>query len=306
VEKATSHHPPRESLFKATVPERTSRFFTRHGAIDMSGRTALMGVLNVTPDSFSDGGRYFEIDKAVARGMELVEEGADIVDVGGESTRPGARAVTLAEELDRVIPVIRELRRATSVPISIDTYKAEVARAALAAGADMINDVSALGFDPAMSALAAGEEVPVVLMHMQGVPRTMQDNPYYVDVLGEVKSYLKGRMEAAIRAGIKSDHIIVDPGIGFGKTLAHNLALLRGLPRIVELDAPVLVGLSRKTFIGKILGVEPEGRLVGSLAAAVAAVLGGANILRVHDVKESREALRVADAIRSAGGINEG
>lgn len=272
----------------------------------MLRRTALMGVVNVTPDSFSDGGRYFEPAQAISHGVKLVEEGADIIDVGGESTRPGARPVSGREEVERVIPVIRGLRRELSAPISVDTYKADVAKAALDAGADMVNDISALRLDPAMAPLIAAEKVPVVLMHMRGTPRTMQRRPHYRDVVEEVKEFLRDRIRFAVQAGVDLERIIVDPGIGFGKELEHNLALLRALPALADLGRPVLVGPSRKTFIGKILDVGPEERLEGSLAAAVAAVLGGASVIRTHDVKEARRAIRVADAMRFGGARSEG
>jgi dihydropteroate synthase len=271
---------------------------TRHGILDCRRRTLLMGIINVTPDSFYDGGKRLDPARAVSGGIEMVEGGADVLDVGGESTRPGARAVSLAEELQRVLPVIRELRRKVNVPISVDTYKAEVARAALAEGADIVNDISALRFDPQMALLVAAEKVPVVLMHMQGTPQTMQAEPRYHDVLQEVRDFLRSRTRFAIEAGVERDNIIIDPGIGFGKTLDQNLTLLRGLSDLASLGQPLLVGVSRKTFIGKILGVEPEERLEGSLAAGIAAVLGGAHILRVHDVKETRRAIGVTDAIR--------
>ena len=272
----------------------------------MLRRTALMGIVNVTPDSFSDGGRYFEPAQAISHGLKLVEEGADIIDVGGESTRPGARPVSGREEMERVIPVIRGLRRELSAPISVDTYKADVARAALDEGADMVNDISALRFDPAMAPLVAAEKVPVVLMHMQGTPRTMQQRPHYRDVVEEVKEFLRDQIRYAVQSGVDLERIIIDPGIGFGKELEHNLALLRALPALADLGRPVLVGPSRKTFIGKILDAGPEERLEGSLAAAVAAVLGGASVIRTHDVKEARRAIRVADAMRFGGARSEG
>lgn len=264
----------------------------------MERRTALMGVLNVTPDSFSDGGRYFDPARAVARGIELAEQGADIIDIGAESTRPGARPVSAREEMERLLPVIRGLRRAVAAPISVDTYKAEVAKAALDEGADLVNDISALRFDPAMASVVAAERVPVALMHMQGSPRTMQQSPAYRDVVLEVKEFLAERVRFALDAGISPQGIIIDPGIGFGKNLDHNLALLRGLAELASLGRPVLVGPSRKTFIGKLLGSGPEERLEGTLAAAVAAVLAGANMVRVHDMREARRAIRIADALR--------
>ena len=271
---------------------------TRRGTIRLERRTAVMGILNITPDSFYDGGRRPEAGKAVADAMAMVEAGADIIDIGGESTRPGANPVSLDDELARVLPVVRSLRRLTQLPISIDTYKAGVAEAALAEGADVINDVSALTFDAGMADLVASEKVPVVLMHMQGTPRTMQVDPRYDDVVVEVRDFLARRVEFAVERGIERDKIIDDPGIGFGKTLAHNLTLLRELPALARLGAPLLVGVSRKGFIGRLLGAAAEDRLEGSLAAAVIAVLGGAHIVRVHDVTATRDAVRVADAIR--------
>ena len=271
---------------------------TRHGSIDLARRTAVMGVLNVTPDSFYDGGRHFDTGQATADGLAMAQAGADIIDVGGESSRPGAQPVSEADELARVIPVIQNLRRQCDLPISIDSYKASVARAALAAGADIVNDISALSFDPAMAPLVAQEKVPVVLMHMRGTPRTMQADPQYTDVVREVRDFLAERLYDAMDAGIDADYIVLDPGIGFGKTIEHNIQLLRGLPVLGALGQPLLVGVSRKAFIGKILGLPADQRLEGSLAAAVAAVLNGANIIRVHDVAETCRAVRVADALR--------
>ena len=271
---------------------------TRHGRIDFARRTVVMAVLNVTPDSFYDGGRHFDTVRAIADGLALAQAGADVIDVGGESSRPGAEPVSEAAELARVIPVIEGLRRVCGVPISIDSCKAPVARAALDAGADIVNDISALGFDPAMAALVANEKVPVVLMHMRGTPRTMQADPQYHDVVREVRDFLAERLYGAMDAGIDGDSVILDPGIGFGKTIEHNIQLLRGLPVLAALGQPLLVGVSRKAFIGKILGLTADQRLEGSLAAAVAAVLAGANIVRVHDVAETCRAVRVADALR--------
>ena len=272
---------------------------TRHRRIDMTCHTVVMGIVNVTPDSFYDGGKRFETGRAADDAIEMIDFGAEILDIGGESTRPGAQPVSLEEERRRVLPVIRELRKRCSVPISIDTYKEAVARAALDEGADIVNDISALRFDPAMAALVAHEGVPLILMHMQGVPQTMQREPHYEDVVREVRNFLAERVCAAKQAGIAHEQIIIDPGIGFGKTLAHNLALLRNLQSLSSLGQPLLIGVSRKAFIGKILNAAgPEERLEGSVAAAVAAALSGANILRVHDVSETVRALRVIDAIR--------
>jgi dihydropteroate synthase len=277
---------------------RRSVIQTRHGTMEVTRRTLLMGILNVTPDSFYDGGSQLNPDDAIAHGLRLVEAGADVIDIGGESTRPGARPVSAREELERVLPVIRGLRRKVNVPISIDTYKAQVAQAALNEGADIVNDISALRFDPQLAVLVAAEQVPVVLMHMQGTPQTMQAEPRYSDVLTEVRDFLAAQIEFALNAGILGENIIVDPGIGFGKSLEHNLTLLRELPALAALGYPLLVGASRKAFIGKIVDANPDGRLEGSLAAAVAAVLGGAQIVRVHDVTETRRAVQVADALR--------
>lgn len=271
---------------------------TSHGVILLQRRTAVMGILNVTPDSFYDGGRRANADKALSDALAMVEAGANIIDIGGESTRPGASPVSLDDELGRVLPVIRGLRRVTNLPISIDTYKAQVARAALAEGADIVNDISALRFDPDMVSLVAAENVPIVLMHMKGTPRTMQLEAHYSDVVAEVRDFLARRIGFAAERGVKREKIIVDPGIGFGKTLEHNLALLRGLPTLASLGQPLLFGASRKAFIGKILNAVPDERLEGSLAAAVAAVLAGAHMIRAHDVKETRRVVRVADAIR--------
>jgi len=271
---------------------------TSHGRLDFSRRTAIMAILNLTPDSFYDGGRRLDPGKAIADGIEMAEAGADVIDIGGESTRPGARPVSEDEELERVLPVVRGLRRGLSIPISIDTYKSGVARAALCEGADIVNDISALRFDTEMGGLVAAEKVPVILMHMQGTPRTMQAAPRYDDVVRDVGDFLAVRIQYAVERGVQRDKIVVDPGFGFGKTLEHNLALLRGLSALAALGQPLLAGVSRKTFIGKILDLEPAERLEGSLAAAVVAVLGGANIIRGHDVKETCRAVRIADAIR--------
>ena len=289
------------SRFAPAVPAASADrgyLLTRHGKLDYARRTLVMGILNITPDSFYDGGRRIDPNRAIADGAAMVEAGAEVIDIGGESTRPGARPVSEDEEIERVLPVVRGLRRQVRIPISIDTYKSTVARHALDAGADIVNDISALRFDPDMVSLVAEEQVPVVLMHMQGTPRTMQSEPRYDDVVGEVRDFLAARLDEAMEKGVAAEAIIIDPGIGFGKTLEHNLALLRGLPVLAALGQPILVGASRKTFIGKILAVEPEERLEGSLAAAVAAVLAGANIIRAHDVRETLRAVRIADAIR--------
>jgi dihydropteroate synthase len=259
-------------------------------------RAAVMGVLNVTPDSFSDGGRFLDPDAAVAHGKRLAAEGADLVDVGGESTRPGAEPVSEQEELRRVLPVIERIAATITIPISIDTTKSAVARVALAAGASFVNDVSALSSDRAMAAAVAEAEADLCLMHMKGEPRTMQDDPRYDDVVSEVKAFLEERLAFAIAAGIAEQRIWLDPGIGFGKTLEHNLELLRRLDEVVAIGRPILVGASRKRFLGAITGRPEADRLAGSLAAAVIAYERGASMLRVHDVAPTRDALLVAGA----------
>ena len=258
----------------------------------------VMGVLNHTPDSFSDGGRFTGFDAAFVQIEKMVKEGADIVDVGGESTRPGAADVSLQEELERVLPLIERVHARLDVPVSIDTSKPEVMRAAVAAGAVMINDVYALRRPGALET-AAGCGAALCLMHMQGEPRTMQENPHYGDVTMEVKAFLEDRAGAAIAAGLPRDRIVLDPGFGFGKDLGHNLALLRRLPELAALGYPILVGLSRKSMIGTLLGGKPmEERLQGSVAAAMIAVQNGASIVRVHDVAPTIEALKIASAVR--------
>ena len=264
--------------------------------LDLS-RTAIMGVLNVTPDSFSDGGRYAARDAALAHARRMVEEGAGIIDVGGESARPGAQAVSAQQELDRVIPVIEALRNEIPVPISIDSAKPEVMRAAIAAGAGFINDVQALWAEGALTA-AAALNVPVCLMHMRGEPRTMQDDPRYADVVGEVRDFLKQRLDACMRAGIPRARLVIDPGFGFGKTLEHNLALLRGLRAFSALGVPVLAGLSRKSMIGKALDLPLGQRLHASVALALLAVQNGASIVRTHDVGPTVEAIRMLEAVQ--------
>jgi dihydropteroate synthase len=265
-------------------------------------RPRVMGILNVTPDSFSDGGRFASREAALSRARAMAAEGADLIDVGGESTRPGARSVSVQEELDRVIPVIEALAGDLPVPVSVDTSKPEVMRAAVAAGAGLINDVAALRRPGALAA-AAALGVPVCLMHMQGEPGTMQRDPAYDDVVGEVAAFLAARVAACEGAGIGRGRLLVDPGFGFGKTLAHNLALLRGLPRLAALGLPVLAGLSRKSMIGALLGGVPvEGRLHGSVAAAVLAVERGAAVVRVHDVGPTVQALRILAAVGGDAG----
>ena len=270
---------------------------------DLSARTYVMGILNVTPDSFSDGGLYVDPARAVDHALKMVEDGADFIDVGGESTRPrgkayghGAEPVAPKEELQRVIPVIRRLAAESDVPISIDTYKAAVAREACSAGASIVNDISAFHSDPAMPEAAASAGATAILMHMRGTPRTMQADPSYADLFGEISTYLAEALRVGKEAGVSQ--MIIDPGIGFGKTLDHNLRLLKGIAEFHSLGYPLLVGPSRKSFIGAVLGLPVEQRLEGTLAAVVAAAMAGANVVRVHDVREAVRALRVTDAIR--------
>ena len=261
-------------------------------------RARVMGVLNVTPDSFSDGGRFQTLDDAVRRAVQMQAEGADIVDVGGESTRPGAEPVSVEQELDRVVPVIEALRRETDLPVSVDTSKAAVMRAAVSAGAGMINDVQALR-GPGALEVAAELQVPVCLMHMQGEPRTMQSAPQYRDVVADVLQFLQARIDAAVAAGVQHRALVVDPGFGFGKTLEHNLDLLRGLPALQSLGCPVLAGLSRKSMLGALTGRPIDQRLAGSLALGILAVERGVSILRVHDVAPTVDALRVLAAVNA-------
>ncbi len=259
----------------------------------------VMGVLNVTPDSFSDGGRYAGFEAAVARGVAMAEQGAGIIDVGGESTRPGAAAVGLQEELERVIPVIEALAQRVAVPISVDTSKPEVMRAAIAAGAAMVNDVRALGAPGALDAVA-GSGAAVCLMHMRGEPRTMQQAPEYRDVVGEVRDFLAARLSACSAAGIATARLCIDPGIGFGKRAEHNLALLAALDQLAAPGIPVLVGVSRKSLVGMITGRAAGDRLAGSVALAALAVMRGAAIVRAHDVAETVDAVKIASALRRA------
>jgi dihydropteroate synthase len=257
-----------------------------------------MGVLNVTPDSFSDGGRYFQKERAVERGLGMAREGADCIDVGGESTRPYSRRVSVDEEIERVIPVILALRRELEIPICVDTCKADVAREAFRAGASMINDISALRFDPHMPAVVAETGVPVVLMHMQGTPGNMQDNPVYLDLIQEIVDFLQAAIDRAVKAGARKELILIDPGIGFGKTCDHNLQIINELASFHALERPILLGTSRKAFIGHILDQEAPARDTGTMATIAAGVMNGAHMVRVHDVQKAVETVKVIDAIK--------
>jgi dihydropteroate synthase len=275
--------------------------------MELGRKTRIMGVVNVTPDSFSDGGKFFTQDAAVDQGKRLIEDGADIIDIGGESTRPFSEPVPLSEEIERVIPVIEKLSGHLSVPISIDTMKAEVARQAIEAGASMINDISALRFDPKMAEVAREFDVPVVLMHMLGNPKTMQQSPAYENLIGEISGFLQDAIQRAETQGIPKSKLIIDPGIGFGKTVSHNLLLIKHLQFFASLQVPILVGPSRKAFIRKLLRGEHRDDMpadlprveTGTQAAVAAAVLSGAHIVRVHDVASTVATVTILDAIKN-------
>ncbi len=265
---------------------------------DFSKRAYIMGILNVTPDSFSDGGLFINESDAIARALRMQEEGADIIDIGGESTRPGAEKVSIKDEIKRVVPVIEAIAHKVRVPISIDTYKATVAKAAISAGASMINDISGLRFDPDMAKVAAKHSVPVVIMHIKGTPKNMQRNPQYSALIPEITDYFHESISIARKAGIADDMIILDPGIGFGKTVEHNLEIIRRLNDFKGFEMPILLGHSRKAFIGKILGDVPvQERLEGSAAVAAIGIMNGVNIIRVHDVREMANVAKMAFCI---------
>jgi len=273
-------------------------FHARDKGLDLGRVTRIMGILNVTPDSFSDGGFFLDVDRAVARGLEMIQQGAEILDIGGESSRPGAEPVSAEAEIARIGPVISELRRLSNVILSVDTYKAPVAEQAIILGADVVNDISAFRLDPLMPAVVARHGAGVVLMQMRGIPATMQSLPPSPDILAEVKRDLEAAASAALAAGVCRDRILLDPGIGFGKTAADNLAILNRLSFLDDLGFPILVGPSRKSFIGKVTGAGPEDRTAATAVVSAIACLRGAHVVRVHDVKEVREAIRLADSIR--------
>jgi dihydropteroate synthase len=272
---------------------------------NFGSKTYIMGILNVTPDSFSDGGKFFSVDNALKHAIEMEKEGADIIDIGGESTRPSSKPVSIDEEMNRVIPVIEELVNKIKIPLSIDTYKSEIAKKALDLGVSMVNDISALRSDKNLASLVAEYNVPICLMHMKGEPKNMQVNPTYEDVVKEIRNFLQERIDLAISSGIKSDNIIIDPGLGFGKRTGNgiedNLEILYRLSELKELGYPILIGASRKTFIGNTCGCKKllsvTNRLEGSIAAASTAVMNGADIVRVHDVKETCQSLDLVDKI---------
>ena len=278
--------------FRLELPRRT---------LDLGSRTLVMGILNVTPDSFSDGGRYFDAERAVARALEMEAEGADIIDVGGESSRPGAAPVAADEEVARVVPIVEALAGQLSIPISVDTTRAATARAALDAGAEIVNDISALRFDPDLARVAADARAGLVLMHMRGTPATMQALAPSGDILADVERDLLAALGAAADGGVEKGRILLDPGIGFGKTADQNVELLSRLDRVARLDRPVLVGTSRKSFLGRLTGRAASDRVAASLASATAAVLRGAHVVRVHDVAATVDAVRVADAVLARG-----
>lgn len=285
------------NLMNPKASDRSSWILRNH-VFSWGQRTYLMGVLNVTPDSFSDGGQFNTLDAALIHARSLVAAGADILDIGGQSTRPQAEEISLQAELDRVLPVIQALRQEMDVPISIDTTRSAVAQAAIETGADVVNDISGATFDPAMLSTVAALQVPAILMHLRGTPQTMQQMTDYTDLLGEITEFLDARVAAAIAAGIDRSQIAIDPGIGFAKTWDQNLELLRRLPEFQAIGLPILVGTSRKSFIGKILNQpDPKARVWGTAATCCAAIAGGADILRVHDVRELHEVCQVADAI---------
>jgi len=264
-----------------------------------------MGILNITPDSFSDGGLYLDKDKAVEHGLRMAAQGADIIDIGGESTRPGSEPVSEEAERERILPIVASLKKHTDALISIDSMKSGVARAAIEEGADIINDISAMRYNPDMLALAIDTNTPVILMHMKGTPKTMQIRPHYDDVIAEVHDFFEERIGWAVTNGLEREKIIIDPGIGFGKRLQDNLALIRNLHSFKSLDQPILIGISRKSFIGKILDLPLNERVEGGIASAVISVCQGAHILRVHDVDAFKRAVTVADAIMSADGSGQ-
>jgi dihydropteroate synthase len=281
----------------ARQPQRPTRWLCRDRSVAFRATPLIMGILNLTPDSFSDGGHFNEPDAAIARAREMQRDGADIIDIGGESTRPGARPVPAQLECERILPVIEALSAESDVLISVDTMKAEVAGRALAAGAHIVNDVSATTCDADMVALIAEHDAGVVLMHMQGTPGSMQDKPHYEDVVDDVRRFLLERAEILVAAGVGVEQIVIDPGVGFGKTLEHNLALLNGLTRLSQDPFPLLVGLSRKRWIGELTGREVQDRLAGSLAGAMVCAQRGAKIVRVHDVVETHDAFSVIEAM---------
>jgi dihydropteroate synthase len=275
---------------------------SRMGELQLGERTLVMGVLNITPDSFSDGGHYFEPQRAIEHGLRMAEEGADIIDIGGESSRPGSDPLSPDEELKRIIPAIERLASSLAIPLSVDTNKALVAERAIEAGAQMINDISGLRFDPQLPEVAARYDTPLIIMHIKGSPKTMQQDPSYDDLMGEIIDYLQEGIERAERAGVDPHQVIVDPGIGFGKRVQDNLTIIHRLAELNTLGRPLLIGTSRKSFIGSVLNAAVNQREVGTVATVAVSVLKGAHIVRVHDVASARQAVDMADAIINAEG----
>ncbi|HLG31299.1 MAG TPA: dihydropteroate synthase [Candidatus Brocadiales bacterium] len=277
-------------------------FIIKHnkGSLELCKVTRIMGILNVTPDSFSDGGLFYDLDKALAHAHRMIGEGADIIDVGGESTRPGSKPVSEDEELRRVIPVIQELSKETDKPISIDTYKSRVAEKAIEAGAQIINDISGLKADREMARVAAANRAPIIINHIKGQPHNMPENPVYENLIAEVMLGLRQSIDLAVKSGINEDAIIIDPGIGFGKTTQHNLEILNRLEEFKSLERPIMVGTSRKSFIGHVLGLPLQERLIGTAATIAVAIIKGAKVVRVHDVKEAVQVVLICDAIRNS------
>jgi dihydropteroate synthase len=286
-----------------TQPQNSNSLKWSRYCLELDSRTLVMGVLNVTPDSFYDGGRYHKFHDAVTHAMRMAEEGADIIDVGGESTRPYSNPLPLDEELKRVIPVIDILSKELEIPISVDTYKSEVAVRALEAGAAMVNDISAMRFDPAMGNIVAAAGVPIILMHMKGTPKNMQTNPTYKDLLGEIMEFLQWAADQAVSMGIQRELIIIDPGIGFGKSFDDNLVILRDLRRFSSIGYPILVGTSNKAFIGHVLGSPVESRDTGTIATIAAAVMNGVHIIRAHKVRAAKETVTIIDAIKEGASV---
>lgn len=298
LEKQDFSLPLISSAIKKLVEVKVNNFSGRNFSFNLENGPFIMGVLNVTPDSFYDGGKFFDVEKAVDRALQMVEEGAAIIDVGGESTRPGATPVSTQEEMARVLPVIEKLALKVNVPISIDTYKAEVAEAALKAGASMVNDISGGRFSKNMKDIVAKYGAGVVVQHIKGKPRNMQKNPQYQDLMAEITDYLRERTRSFEEAGVPSESIVIDPGIGFGKKFEHNFEIIRRIDELKALGYPVLVGHSRKSFIGSVTGAPPQERLEGSLAVAAVLVWKGVDFLRVHDVKETARVIKVVKALK--------
>ncbi len=268
--------------------------------IRLGAKTLIMGILNITPDSFSDGGKYVNEGDALIHALEMIDDGADIIDIGGESTRPGAKAISTAHELDRIIPIIEAIRKKSAIPISIDTYKSEVAKVAFSAGANIINDISGCRFDPKMPELAADLGCPTIIMHIKGTPKDMQTNPTYEDLIMEIQDYLRASIEMLTTAGLRKEQIIIDPGIGFGKTTEDNLCIMNHLDEFEKLDQPILMGVSRKSVIGNVLNRPANERLLGTAAATAVNIMKGAHIIRIHDVHEMKDVAKMTDAIVNA------